>query len=375
MSSVTEEDSMAKRASQAEDACTTNRTSARRQGTELSTCGKRRRWTAEQKHKIVAEGMQPDVSVAMVAGRHGISSGQFYAWRQQLLLRGALGAGADSLPSLAGVDPAMSASQLAPTIPVPPEPGTSTTAAAPGPPVQSDGLVGVLLSGGAAGRLDEDFGVEHAPTTDRRSVLNIPLAARADRCQADRSVERARHDVMAIALRRFCQGDWADRTGWSPVPGEQLFKLVALGAAGDQTFEHVGQIGERIDAVQLCCVDQGQRNSPMIGGGIRSREQSVLPGHCDPFHAALDDIGVDLQPPVIEEQHQAGPVPLHVANGVRQWRNARHARHRGLQPGLQRLDDRTAALLADGAAELGWLATDLGLERVEPGDLGECLSG
>jgi transposase-like protein len=28
--------------------------------------------------------MEPDVSAAMVAGRHGISTGQFYAWRQQL---------------------------------------------------------------------------------------------------------------------------------------------------------------------------------------------------------------------------------------------------------------------------------------------------
>jgi transposase-like protein len=45
----------------------------------LGICGKRRRWTAEQKHKIVAEGMEPGVSVAMVAYKHGISSGQFYA--------------------------------------------------------------------------------------------------------------------------------------------------------------------------------------------------------------------------------------------------------------------------------------------------------
>lgn len=52
MSSVTEEDGMAKRASQAGDARTTDRTTARRLGTELSACGKRRRWTAEQKHKI-----------------------------------------------------------------------------------------------------------------------------------------------------------------------------------------------------------------------------------------------------------------------------------------------------------------------------------
>jgi transposase-like protein len=118
MSPVTEEDGMAERACQAGNARTTDRTSARRLGTELSTCGRRRRWTAEQKHKIVAEGMEPGVSVAMVAGRHGISSGQFYAWRQQLLLRGALDAGADSVPNLASLDAATSAPRVEPAIPV-----------------------------------------------------------------------------------------------------------------------------------------------------------------------------------------------------------------------------------------------------------------
>ena len=100
-----EEDGMAKRASQAGDAPTTDRTGALCLCTEVNTRGKRRRWTAEQKHQIVAEGMEPGVSAAMVARKHGISRGQFYAWRQQLLLRGALGDGADTIPSSAGVVP------------------------------------------------------------------------------------------------------------------------------------------------------------------------------------------------------------------------------------------------------------------------------
>src|SRR4029077_8683885 len=102
MSSVTEEDGMAKRASQAGAAPTTDRTDALCPGTEVNTRSKRRRSTAEQKHQIVAEGMEPDVSAAVVARKHGISRGQFYAWRQQLLLHGALGGGAITMPSLAG---------------------------------------------------------------------------------------------------------------------------------------------------------------------------------------------------------------------------------------------------------------------------------
>jgi transposase-like protein len=171
MSSVTEEDGMAKRASQVGDARTSDRTSARRLGTELSTCGKRRRWTPEQKHKIVAEGMEPDVSAAIVAGRHGISAGQFYTWRQQLLLRRALDAGADSVPNLASIDATTSAPRVEPAIAAPPELGTPTAAAAPVAPDLPDDRVGVTRPDGVAGRLDEDCGVEHALTTDRRSVL------------------------------------------------------------------------------------------------------------------------------------------------------------------------------------------------------------
>ena len=130
---------MAERASQAGDARTTNRTSTWRLGTEVRTCGRRRRWTAEQKHKIVAEGMEPGVSVAMVACKHGISSGQFYAWRQQLLLRGALDAGADTVPNLADLDAATSAPRVEPTVLAPPGPGTATTAAAPRASMHAEG--------------------------------------------------------------------------------------------------------------------------------------------------------------------------------------------------------------------------------------------
>jgi len=153
MLSVAEEDDMAERASQVGDARTTNRTSAERLGSEVSTCGRRRRWTAEQKHRIVAEGMEPGVSVAMVARRHGIGRGQFYAWRQQLLLRGSLDAGADTVLNLAGLDAATSAPRVEPAIAAPSGPGTATTAAAPMPPAQPDDRIGVTLPDGVAGRL------------------------------------------------------------------------------------------------------------------------------------------------------------------------------------------------------------------------------
>jgi len=59
MLSMTEDDGMAKRASQAGDARTTDRKGALCLDTEANARGKRRRWTAERKHQIVADGSTP----------------------------------------------------------------------------------------------------------------------------------------------------------------------------------------------------------------------------------------------------------------------------------------------------------------------------
>ena len=121
---------MAERASQVRDARTMDRTSAGELDGELRACGRRRHWTVEQKRQIVADSMQPGMSAALVARRHDISRGQFYAWRQQLLLRGPFGGGADTGPSLAGIDAASSAPCREPALPAPTAPGTAIPAPA-----------------------------------------------------------------------------------------------------------------------------------------------------------------------------------------------------------------------------------------------------
>ena len=37
--------------------------------------------------------------------------------------------------------------------------------------------------------------------------------------------------------------------GLTPVPRQQRVEFVALGVAGDDALQHVGEIGERLDAV------------------------------------------------------------------------------------------------------------------------------
>ena len=69
-----------------ESAHTTSRKSARSPRIEIITRGERRRhWTPEQKREIVAESYGPELTPTEVARKHGISSGQLYTWRHELL--------------------------------------------------------------------------------------------------------------------------------------------------------------------------------------------------------------------------------------------------------------------------------------------------
>ncbi len=52
----------------------------------------RRRWSAEQKQKIVAVALRPGMSVAVVARRHGLNSNMIYRWMQDLGKRSAVSA-------------------------------------------------------------------------------------------------------------------------------------------------------------------------------------------------------------------------------------------------------------------------------------------
>ena len=140
-----------------EDASPIARTSTRRQRIEVITRGERRRsWTAEQKREIAAESFEPGMSAITVARKHGISTGQLYTWRQQLL-RDAAGAAANGAPSFARVDVVPMLARREAAIPAPAEP---TTPASPIEPAmaplsaQPDGRIEITLSRGVSVRVD-----------------------------------------------------------------------------------------------------------------------------------------------------------------------------------------------------------------------------
>ena len=72
---------------------TSDRRSAHRSRIEVITgVERRRRWSFEQKRAIVMESQLPHASLAAIARKHGIGTGQLYTWRRQLLSSRAAGA-------------------------------------------------------------------------------------------------------------------------------------------------------------------------------------------------------------------------------------------------------------------------------------------
>ncbi|HEY5310643.1 MAG TPA: transposase, partial [Casimicrobiaceae bacterium] len=87
-------------------------------------------------------------SPVAVARKHGISTGQLYTWRQQLL-RNAVGAAADTQPSFVRVDVVAGLPRLETATPAPPTaPPTAPSSAPP------DGRIEITLSRGVSVRVD-----------------------------------------------------------------------------------------------------------------------------------------------------------------------------------------------------------------------------
>ena len=49
---------------------------------EIITVERRRRWSDEDKRRIVAETFEPNASVSSIAKRHGLHPGQVFDWRR-----------------------------------------------------------------------------------------------------------------------------------------------------------------------------------------------------------------------------------------------------------------------------------------------------
>jgi transposase len=115
----------------------------------LTRAERRRSWTPEQKRAIVGESLGPELRPTEVARKHGISTGQLYTWRQQMLgLQGAVVTRTE--PRFAAVELTARPS----TAPEPPPSEPAAPSASSPPSVRPEGLIEILLPGGVLVRVD-----------------------------------------------------------------------------------------------------------------------------------------------------------------------------------------------------------------------------
>ena len=71
--------------------------------------------------------------------------------------------------------------------------------------------------------------------------------------------------------------------------------------AVDDFRQHVGHVGLRIDAVELASLDERGDDRPVLGPAVRAGEESIFAIKGNGSDCALDDIGVDLDAPVVDK--------------------------------------------------------------------------
>ena len=138
--------------------------------------------------------------------------------------------------------------------------------------------------------------------------------------------------------------------------------------AVDDPGEDVGEIGVRLDPVELAGFDERGDDRPVLAAAIGAGEERVLAIERDRPDGSLDGVGIDLDAPVVEEAGEALPAGERVADRLGEPGLLADEFELGLEPGLERLDDRAALLLARAAALIGGAAADVALDRIERGN-------
>ena len=155
----------------------------------------------------------------------------------------------------------------------------------------------------------------------------------------------------------------------------QEFVDAAVGMAINDLGDDVGEVGLRIDGVEFAAFDQRCGDCPILGSAIGAGEERILPVQCYRPDAALDDIGIDLDPPVVKEVGKTVLTREGITDCLRELGLLADERELCAKPGFQTINDRPVPVLAAGAALVGGAAADVLLDRIEFGDAFECFGG
>ena len=132
------------------------------------------------------------------------------------------------------------------------------------------------------------------------------------------SLRAAIETVRKMSMNRNrCSQATALRSGWGVGPG-QKFVDAGLRMAVDDPGEDVGEVGLRVDAVELAGLDERGDDGPVLSAAVGAGEERILAIEGDGTDGALDDVGVDLDAAVVEEAGEPLPSVTGRSGSLRQ---------------------------------------------------------
>ena len=232
----------------------------------IEIVGKRRRaYGAQFRAHMVAASGRPGACLRELARQQGICVSLIYRWRRSApagepAIRDQRGSGAQADPSGGASGVTMQVGTLDPL-----------AAAGEGAPQDAQPIVVCPAMDEHAGMIEIDL------THGTRPQADAFVRGRAQR--------RALAKYRSRTLGRSVWG-W-----WRPVPGHQLIDAI-LWPAIHQPGEQVGDIAERIDAVQLASLNQRRPAGPVDPTFVATREQAIFPAQDYRADGTFDGVGV-----------------------------------------------------------------------------------
>jgi pimeloyl-ACP methyl ester carboxylesterase len=175
-------------------------------------------------------------------------------------------------------------------------------------------------------------------------------------------------DAYGLRKRPFLTRGSGGSDDWrGPVPRQQFIEA-AHGMSAGHALQHILEVGEWLDVVELRVADEGADRCPACGAAIRAREQVILAAQRDGPDGALDRVVVEFDAAVIEEAAKAVPTGQRIADRIGKAATGRDVSELRLEPSLHRRDQRKRLCLSRALSNGGRLSPDGRLDRIEVGD-------
>ena len=135
----------------------------------------------------------------------------------------------------------------------------------------------------------------------------------------------------------------------------------------------VGDIVDRVHAGHFAGGDQRGQHCPVLCAGFIAGKKCIFSRKSYWADLVLDRVGVQLKRAVLEEADQAGPMCKGVADVLGQLGFLRNAGELGLQPRLERGDDRCRMVAPSSKAQCRILSSDRLLDLIKQCNLAQHL--